>query len=66
MGLTIQTLAELTGYSGAAISLFERGCGSNGRPHPEKSRRKFKLTCLAICFLKHYQMTLEDWPWQAP
>ena len=66
MGLTIAGLAELIGYSGAAISLFERGYGSDGRPHPEKSRRKFKMACLAVCFLRHYNMTLEDWPWQAP
>ena len=66
MGLTINELAGLIGYSGAAISLFEKGFGSDGRAHPDKARRKFKMCCLAVCFLKHYQTTLEDWPWQAP
>lgn len=65
MGLTMDQLAALTGYSREAICLFERGRNSAGKPHNPVAWRRYKLACLATRFLQHYQMdNVDQWGWQ--
>jgi transcriptional regulator with XRE-family HTH domain len=65
LDLSVQELAELTGYSVPAIRLFEKGKNTEGKPHNAAAARRYKLTCLAVMFLREYQMTLEQWEWRA-
>jgi transcriptional regulator with XRE-family HTH domain len=63
LDLSVKELAELTGYSGAAIRLFESGENTLGKPHNAAAARRFKLACLAVMFLREYQMDLQTWEW---
>lgn len=63
MGLTIASLAELTGYSKSAISLFERGMNTEGQPHNGAAFKRYKLACMGVRFLRHYGTTLDQWEW---
>ena len=65
MGLTMNELAALTGYSSEAIFLFERGINSLGKPHARTAWRRYKLACLAVATMLHYRVTsVDDWQWQ--
>ena len=65
MGLTMDALGELTGYSREAIVLFERGTTSTGGPHSTVAWRRYKAACLAVTILKHYrQTTVDQWEWR--
>ena len=66
MGLTMDQLSELTGYSREAVFLFERGQNSLGKPHAPYAWRRYKLACLAVMFLKHYRIPdINSWQWSA-
>ena len=57
-------LAELTGYSRESIFLFEQGKNSRGEPHPPEVWKRYKLACLAVATLRHYNVkSIEDWRW---
>jgi len=57
-------LAELTGYSQEAIYLFEQGKNSRGEPHPPLVWQRYKLACLAVATLKHFNVkSVKDWTW---
>ena len=57
-------LSELTGYSQGAIFLFERGANSEGKAHPPEAWQRYKLACLAIRTLRHYQIdSIAQWEW---
>lgn len=62
--LSRQALSELTGYSQGAIFLFERGVNSEGKEHPPEAWQRYKLACLAVSTLRHYQIeSIERWEW---
>jgi transcriptional regulator with XRE-family HTH domain len=63
LGLSVRDLSELTGYSGAAIRLFESGENTLGKPHNAAAAKRYKLACLAVMFLRSYQINLEQWEW---
>jgi hypothetical protein len=57
-------LATLTGYSSEAIFLFEKGANSRGEPHPPEVWQRYKLACLAVATMRHYQVkSIEEWQW---
>lgn len=57
-------LSALTGYSQGAIFLFERGINSEGKEHDAAAWRRYKLACLAVSTLRHYQVeTIDRWEW---
>lgn len=63
--LTLDQMAELTGYSREAIFLFERGKNSLNKPHAPHAWRRYKLACLATRFLLHYKITsIDSWEWE--
>ena len=65
MGLTMDQLSVLTGYSREAVFLFERGRNSLNKPHPPYAWRRYKLACLAVRFLQHYKFeSVNQWEWQ--
>jgi transcriptional regulator with XRE-family HTH domain len=64
MGLTMDQVSELTGYSAESIYLFERGTNSVGKPHAPYAWRRYKLACLAVMFLRHYKIhDVDSWSW---
>jgi transcriptional regulator with XRE-family HTH domain len=64
MKLTMDELADLTGYSREAIFLFERGQNSTGKPHAAHAWRRYKLACMAVRFLLHYKIpSVDRWDW---
>jgi hypothetical protein len=63
LGLSAKELSELTGYSPMAIHLFESGRTSKGEPHDPKVWQRYKLVCLAVMFLREFQMTTQNWEW---
>lgn len=65
MGLTMEELSVLTGYSREAIYLFERGRNSLGKPHPPCSWRRYKLACLAVRIMQKMNIdSVNRWDWQ--
>ena len=63
--LTLDQLADLTGYSREAVHLFERGRNSVGKPHAPHAWRRYKLSCLAVRFLLHYKIeSIDQWRWE--
>ena len=64
MGLTLDELAKLTGYSRSAIHLFERGRNADDKPHAPYAWRRYKLVCLAVRTMRHYKIdTVDQWSW---
>ena len=64
MRLTMAQLAELTGYSVQTIFLFERGTNSQGKPHVPEVWKRYKLACLGVRFMLHFQIDdVDDWQW---
>jgi hypothetical protein len=64
LDLTLTDLAKLTGYSPEAVWLFESGHNSKGKPHSSAVWRRWKLACLAVMFLRHYNIeTVDNWNW---
>ena len=61
--LTRAQLAALTGYTQAAIYMFERGAGSTGKPIDAHVWQRYKMTCLAARMLIEYGKTTQDWDW---
>ena len=63
--LTLAELASLTGYSIAAIHLFERGRNSLGQPHDSYAWQRYKLACFAVATLKHQHVeSIDRWTWR--
>ena len=57
-------LSELTGDSQQAVYQFERGTNSLGEPHPDAAWQRYKLACLAVATLRHYNVSsVKDWNW---
>lgn len=64
MGLTMDQLADMTGYSREAIFLFERGQNSLGKPHTPPCWRRYKLACMAVKLLIHLRISnVNAWDW---
>jgi predicted transcriptional regulator len=63
LGLSAKELSELTGYSPMAIHLFESGRTSKKEPHDPKVWQRYKLVCLAVMFMKEYEMNPAAWEW---
>jgi len=64
MGLTMDQLADLTGYSREAIFLAERGLNSKRQPHAAHAWRRYKLACLAVRVLMQYKIeNVDRWEW---
>lgn len=64
LGLTMDHLADLTGYSREAVFLFERGANSKGKPHAAHAWRRYKLACLAVRVLLQYKIdSVNQWDW---
>lgn len=47
-GLTVEQLAEQTGYSREAIYCFERGRMANGTDVPDWVWRRYKMCCAGV------------------
>lgn len=58
--ITVQDLADLTGYSVASIYQFERGVDGNGEPPSEWSWQRYRLCCGAIA---HQLKTGKEFQW---
>lgn len=58
--LSVQDLADLTGYSVAAIYQFERGINGSGDSHSEWSWQRYRLCCSAIA---HQLRTGKEFSW---
>jgi transcriptional regulator with XRE-family HTH domain len=66
LGLTLDELAALTGYSREAVHLFERGRNSLGRPHAPYAWRRYKLACLAATVLRRHNVpSVDQWGWRS-
>lgn len=63
LGLSVKQLSELTGYSGPAIRLFECGRNTKKEAHNPDAWRRYKLACLAVMFMKEYDLTPDAWEW---
>jgi hypothetical protein len=66
--LTMQQLAELTGYSASNICRFEGGVIPASQTQPEhpvtpKAFRRYKMICLAVDMLFRAGKKVEDWQW---
>lgn len=59
-GLTVDQLAEASGYSREAIYCFERGRMANGNKIPEWVWRRFKMCCAGVDRL-HRNGIVFDW-----
>lgn len=65
MGLTMDQLSVLTGYSREAIYLMERGRNSLNKPHPPHAWRRYKLACLAVRIMQRMKIdSVNQWEWQ--
>ncbi len=58
--LSVQDLADLTGYSIAAIYQFERGINGAGAKHSEWSWQRYRLICSAVA---HQMRTGKEFEW---
>jgi hypothetical protein len=68
IGLTLDQLAVLTGYSPSAICRFELGtvpASQTMGEHPvtPKAWRRYKMICLAVDMLTRAGKRVEDWNW---
>ena len=68
VGLTMDQLAALTGYSPSAICRFELGtvpASQTMGEHPvtPKAWRRYKMICLAVDMLRRAGKDLEVWQW---
>ena len=65
LGLTLDQLADMTGYSREAVFLFERGANSKGAPHAAHAWKRYKLACLAVRVLLQYKInSVDQWDWR--
>lgn len=51
--LTLPQLARRTGYSVAAICIFERGCDYSGRPVKPSGWKTYAMACAAVHWGAH-------------
>lgn len=60
VGLTVEALADASGYSQAAIYQFERGVNGYGDQHSEWAWQRYRLVCAAIT---HQMRTGKEFTW---
>lgn len=58
--LTVQDLADLTGYSPSMIYQFERGVNGNNDDHSEWAWQRYRLCCGAVT---HQMRTGKEFSW---
>jgi transcriptional regulator with XRE-family HTH domain len=63
MSLSPKQLSDLTGYSVPAIRLFESGRNTKKEAHNPDAWRRYKLACLAVMFMREYQLNPDVWEW---